>query len=237
MKKNLPAFALVRIRSLSLLHSLLLSLMVGFANLFLPTLALAADWEKVSAEDFRMLPPPDAAASAVEIDELLKLQVLRTKEECALGEKQSDTDFSVLFADTSLLSKLEISALAPLMSRIKTVGENVSHVFKDLYRRNRPFKFDARVQPCVRLPGSPNSYPSSHALLATLDACVLASIFPKFETEFKLLATKLSDRRMKIGVHFASDVRAGEKLGLEICAKLSQDQEFQTEVDAARRAL
>ena len=214
-----------------------LALTLVLANFFSPNLAVAADWEKIPAKEFSLLPPPDAAASALEIEELLKLQAVRTSEECDLGEKQSGTDFSILFADTLLLSKKDLVALSPLINRIKNVGENVSHAFKDLYKRTRPYKFDSRVQPCVHLPGGPNSYPSSHALLATLDACVLTLIFPTAALEFKLLATELSERRMKIGVHFPSDIRAGENLGLEICAKLVQDQDFKNDVDAARRAL
>ena len=214
------------------------AILIGLATvLTLPSMSYGDSWEKISAADFSLPNPPDAKQSAVEIDALLTLQGERTKEECALGEKQRTPGFTNLFSDTPLLTKHDLKILAPLLNKVTGLGEKISHHFKDEFKRTRPYDFDSRIQPCVQLPGGHKSYPSSHALISTLDSCVLALVFPKAQNDFKELATELSERRMKIGVHFPSDVRAGQGLGVEICTKLAQDSDFMASVAEVQKNL
>ena len=86
-------------------------------------------------------------------------------------------------------------------------------------------------------PGGSKSYPSSHATVSTLDACILAGIFPSYVNDFADLGLQLSERRMKIGVHFPSDVRAGRNLAGAICARLQNEPDFVREIEKLRRAL
>ena len=212
----------------------ILSLIAGFASH-----AVAAEWEKGTAAEYRLPDPPDAQQTALEIEFLLKLQDERTKLECTLGEKQRTPGFQNLFSGTGLLSAKEMKTLSQLMKRVGALGEKISQTFKNRYQRTRPYDVDSRLQPCVSLPGGHKSYPSSHATISTLDACVLATIFTDKtkQLEFRDLSTQLSERRMKIGVHFPSDVKAGQDLGMSICYKLANDPEFISEVEEIRLAL
>ena len=129
----------------------------------------------------------------------------------------------------------------------RRVTRNIGVLGQDVLRQRRtccawretarPYDFDSRVQPCVQLPVGQKSYPSSHALISTLDACVLALVFPNKQLDFKDLANELSERRMKIGVHFPSDVHAGQGLGVAICMKLAQDSAFMSEIANVQKAL
>lgn len=199
----------------------------------------AAEWEKQTVADYRLPDPPDEQQSLLEIEVLLKLQDERTDVECKLGQMQRTPSFQNLFSGTPLLSAKEIKSLSPLMKRVGKLGEKISQSFKSRYMRTRPYDVDSRLQPCVTPPGGQKSYPSSHATISTLDACVLATIFTdkKMQLGFRDLATQLSERRMKVGVHFPSDVKAGENLGMAICRTLANDPEFMTEVEEVRLAL
>ncbi len=210
-------------------------------SVILPVAAHAekAAWENQTAAGYRLPDPPDKQQTALEIDALLKLQDERTETECELGQKQRTPGFQVLFSGTSMLSAKDIKTLAPLMKRVSALGEKISQTFKNRYLRARPYDVDSRLQPCVTVPGGHKSYPSSHATISTLDACVLATIYTDTikQLGFRDLATQLSERRMKVGVHFPSDVKAGQDLGMSICYNLATDPEFMTEVEEIRLAL
>ncbi len=123
------------------------------------------------------------------------------------------------------------------MEKVSHLGERVAGYFKSRYRRTRPYNFDSRIQPCVTPPGGSKSYPSSHATVSTLDACVLTGIFPAYTHDFADLGTTLSERRMKIGVHFPSDVRAGRNLAAAICKRLQAEPDFMRDLEKIKRAL
>ena len=220
--------------SKSPLKSLPVFLLIAFTSFTMPA---HAKWEKVASGDFTLPNPPGDADSRHEIAELLKLQDERTQAECDAGTRQLDPEFKKLFGDSPLLTKQEIATLAPLMDRVSHFGERVAGYFKSRYRRTRPYNFDPRVQPCVVRPGGSKSYPSSHATVSTLDACVLGLVFPAYQKDFSDLGVTLSERRMKIGVHFPSDVRAGQNLAGQICDRLQQESDFMNEISKLRRAL
>lgn len=199
--------------------------------------AHAKGWEKIPSTDFALPPPPNRQQTEREVETLLQLQQERTAAECDLGQKEKDTEFTDLFDHTSLLTKSEIKTLAPLFTRVSKLGERVAGYFKTKYRRTRPYDFDSRIQPCIKMQGGAKSYPSSHAAVATLDACVLAAIFPKYGHDFLALGVELSERRMRVGVHFPSDVKAGQDLGDAICQRLNAEDDFNQEIGKIRKAL
>jgi acid phosphatase (class A) len=208
-----------------------LTLIFGFA------VHANADWTKISSKEFKLAGPPNQAQSQIEAEELIKLQMSRAESECKLGQKQASPDFPSLFADSPLLTKLEIKAISPFMSRVSHFGERVANYFKGKYRRARPYDFDPRVQPCVALPGGAKSYPSSHAAVSALDACVLGLIFPSYSRDFDDLGRTLGERRMVIGVHFPSDVEAGQSLAADICRRLVQENDFRVELKELQDSL
>lgn len=199
--------------------------------------AAASAWEKQKPSDYRLPDPPNAKEEALEIDELLKLQVSRSIQECDLGQQQATPDFQHLFNDSAIMTSLQMKTLAPLMKRVSKLGERISGYFKEKYHRTRPYDVDSRLKPCVKPPGGHKSYPSSHATIATLDACVLTYLFPGIQNELIALSKELSERRMKVGVHFPSDVKAGSDLGVVICYNLAQNADFMKEVEDAKKRL
>lgn len=214
-----------------------LTLLAGFSVLFFFQNSAHADWEKIPSSEFTLPAPPSDTEALIEISVLLKLQDERTQDECKLGLRQAAPDFKRLFENSPLITKNEMAIFAPLMGRVSHFGERITGSFKSYYRRMRPYDFDARVQPCIPRPGGRKSYPSSHATVSTLDACVLGLILPAHRKEFFDFGETLSERRMKVGVHFPSDVRAGQDLAEQICKRLQAENDFMNEISKLRRAL
>ena len=83
---------------------------------------------------------------------------------------------------------------------------------KNHYRRLRPFEVDPGIQ---RLTGTVHgkSYPSGHTSNAFAASTVLGFLWPQRAHEFEWWARQVGMSRMHNGVHFPSDVAAGENLG------------------------
>lgn len=105
---------------------------------------------------------------------------------------------------------------------------------KDFYARKRPYEIDPRLQPCVPLDGTPG-YPSGHAVRLLILASTLSQIFPDQKESLHQLAADISARRVKAGLHFPSDIKAGQLLGSCICKRMIQTQAFQFRLSKARR--
>ncbi len=204
--------------------------------LFLFSFTVFADWNQVDPSDFSVMPPPAKGSDEYKRDFriLLDYQSTRTKDECALSGTQIIPSFEALFGGSEIFSSEEMEKLSPLMKKTLKCAERVTHHFKDEYMRPRPFNVDPRVKPCVEKPGGSKAYPSSHASMATLGACVLAKVYPARAQKIMEYGKFLSVLRVKVGVHHPSDVEAGQSLGLEICKQISREKDFQREIESLK---
>jgi acid phosphatase (class A) len=83
---------------------------------------------------------------------------------------------------------------------------------KDVFDLPRPFQINDAIMP-VGDARPVASYPSGHAIRATVYARILAEIFPDNEADLMDLATRIAHGRVIAGVHYPIDVVAGKKLG------------------------
>jgi acid phosphatase (class A) len=83
---------------------------------------------------------------------------------------------------------------------------------KNHYQRLRPFEVDPGI---TRFSGNATgkSYPSGHTSSAFAASTVLGFLWPQRAHEFEWWARQVGMSRMHNGVHFPSDVAAGERLG------------------------
>lgn len=196
-----------------------------------------ARWDQIRSTDFTVPAPPDAQASSDEIEILLQFQNERSKQQCDLGLKQAHPGFRDFFDDVPYLPPHQFELLAPFMEKVSRLGERITDYYKSRYRRIRPYRFDSRIVPCGPAPSGSKSYPSSHATVATLDTCILAKVFPRWSAQYADLGVEISERRLQIGVHFPSDVSAGQNLANAICQRLLQEPDFKRELNAVRQSL
>jgi membrane-associated phospholipid phosphatase len=109
----------------------------------------------------------------------------------------------------------------------------VSGAAKVTWDRKRPFIADPSIKPCVDLEKTA-SYPSGHATRGMVWALVLAEIFPEHRDALLARGREFGEDRSLAGLHYPSDVVAGQKLGAEIAKRLLADPDFRAKLDKAK---
>jgi acid phosphatase (class A) len=184
-----------------------------------------------------LLPPPPVAASAeatADLDDVLKAQATRSDADIARGKSES---------------KLSPAAFVTVLGTEFT-AENFPHVYalledaakdskvftteaKAHFARPRPKLADDRVQPVVHGDDEP-SYPSGHAARGLMWARILCEIAPEKKDALLERGQEIGWDRVLIGVHFPSDVYAGEVLGQAFAQAMLKNAEFQTRLSEAK---
>jgi membrane-associated phospholipid phosphatase len=90
---------------------------------------------------------------------------------------------------------------------------------KYAYWAIRPVQLDPTLKPLFPTPNHP-SYPAAHACFSTGAATTLAHLFPRDAPSFKALADVAGESRIWAGIHFRSDVNAGQSLGSAVAQKV-----------------
>jgi membrane-associated phospholipid phosphatase len=183
-------------------------------------------WVLASGSQFRPVPPPDATATQVELDQLH-----------ALSEQRDNASFDqIAFWDTgapsyrwnelTVTEALKHNLPAPYGTRalaLVHVGLSDAMVStwdaKYAYQRPRPTELDQSLATAVPTPASP-SYPSEHASAAAAASAILAYLFPDDAQLFVDKADEANRSRLMAGVQYPSDIAAGRELGRAIAARV-----------------
>lgn len=183
-------------------------------------------WVVSSGKDYRVPPPPDAAATRNELEWL----------KGAVAEQDPRITQQIAFWNAGPPSYRWLEVLinrsltgAPLTAYPTRVYTYVILAMYDAtiaawdskyaYNRPRPSEVDPTLQTKVAVPRSP-SYPSEHAATAGAAAAVLAYFFPNEATAFQQLAEEAARSRLYAGVQFLSDYSAGLELGRQVAARV-----------------
>ena len=201
-----------------------------FLLAFLVSTLASADWTKIESSAFP-LPPPPKAGSAAEKQEyriLHEYQESRTQAQCDLANEQALPSFGAFFGTAwGGLSKKEVETSEKKISKAMKFAERVSGYWKAKYKRVRPYNVDETLTPCVdEIPGGNKAYPSSHATMAAIGACLLAHKYPEKAEALHERGKFLGDLRVIVGVHHPSDVAKGQELGKAICERLLEESDF-----------
>jgi len=179
-------------------------------------------WVVPDVTQIRLPAPPDAAASAVEIQTIKAL----------MSESNADTRAQVAYWDSGspgyrwmqLASQQMLSqnVAAPLFTRgmalVSVAIYDATIAAWDLkyaWNRSSPSALDASSQPLTATTGVPG-YPSEHAVAAGAASVVLAYLFPAMGETYTDLAEEAARSRVFAGVSFPSDVAAGLQLGRQV---------------------
>lgn len=186
-----------------------------------------------------LLPPPPAAGSAADRDDLAQvLAIQQSRSEAELALAKADAEASVFrFADTlgEAFNAEKLPRTAALFERLtKSIGAKVNPV-KDHWNRARPFLASSAVQPQLRPDGA--TYPSGHGALARLYALVLSDLLPAQRRAIFERADRFARGRLVLGVHYPTDVEAGATAASVILAELRRQEEFRADFAAARQEL
>ncbi len=188
----------------------------------------------------RIVPPPPEAGSAqalAEIAELKQIVAARTSAELAEAV-HDDTDesgdtFAPAVGPAFDLEKLP--ATKKMLQDITATEDTVSKGAKKFFHRPRPWIVIPDWKTCSPHKDGPalNSYPSGHATLTYAMGVVLSSLMPDKSQSILASSARFAESRMTCGVHFRSDLAAGQALGTVLGLDLLNSPAFQADYAAA----
>ena len=148
-----------------------------------------------------------------------KLEIKTIKhyqEDASKSEKsieEEDRDNVKPFLD--YLKEKELSIDESYINNLNKDVNRIVHHVKFKFNRPRPAQV-SDIKPTPNEGGYSPSYPSGHSTQATVMAGVLSKIYPEHSASFMKIADSIGQNRLRAGLHYPSDHRAGQALGMEI---------------------
>jgi acid phosphatase (class A) len=184
-----------------------------------------------------ILTGPPASGSEVEKEEIAKLlewQNKRTPSDvarCKAEEKPDPFIFSDVLGDK--FAEVSLPVTARLLNDAAGDVKVFTKLAKAKWERKRPPYVDDRIKPCVPMEEN-GSYPSAHATRGVVWSIILGEIFPDKKDQLLARGKLIGEDRVIAGIHFPSDVAAGQSLGQAIAEKMLKDPAFQTALAQAK---
>lgn len=217
------------------------ALIFGFGLLY-PMAGNAALLEASQVEASRLLPPPPVAGSVEENAEFAELRAIAarsTPEMRAIAKHDAEDETPDIFNTAIGFDITTSPATFKLLQMVVEEEDGDSKAAKAYFHRERPYAVDPSLKTCTPVkPGkAPTSYPSGHSSLAFSMGEVLASLIPAKSQAILARAAEYAEHRLVCGVHFRSDIVAGQQFGTVLALKLMQNPQFQSQMNLARAEL
>jgi acid phosphatase (class A) len=187
-----------------------------------------------------LLPPPPAEGSAQAREELAELHSIEAgRSPVEIEEARRDASLRGLAVYQSLFGEQftaeNLPALAKLFDGVYRDAAVTYKTGKIHWQRQRPAVADPSLHPVC--PQTSDSYPSGHSTVGWAEGVVLAAVFPERQADILGRAREYAYHRLICGVHYRSDVVAGQVVGTVVALDLLQNADFLAEVRAARAEL
>lgn len=185
-------------------------------------------WVISSGKDFRVPPPPDAAATKAELP--IVRSFVTENDPRALSQMNYWNAGPPSYRWVDQVTDRSLRGLFPGLAANRAYAYVSMAIYdatiaawesKYFYNRKRPGELDAEINPRVEIPASP-SYPSDYAATAAAAAGVLSYLFPNEAESLKWLAEEAGRSRLYAGVEYPSDYLAGLELGRQVAERIIQ---------------
>jgi acid phosphatase (class A) len=185
-------------------------------------------------------PLPGSPEELADRQAALTLQANRTPARVALA--QSDRPLDIYSAYGSVLGPRFTAAATPklkaLIDRVNQDTRAAANRPKEIFKRPRPPKVDPNVQNCLELPeGGSNSFPSGHAMWGNVTGLLLARLIPEKGTQLRARGLDFGFSRAVCGVHYPTDVRAGQQIGEAVVSSLLAEPSFRADLMLVKEEL
>jgi len=192
-----------------------------------------------------LLPPPHASGSAAfAADEhaYRETRKLRDTPRWAQAAKDADLDFPQAAQIFSCALAMPISAEATphlnmLLRRVRADASRATDKAKGYYKRNRPYLAYGDTSCTPDWKYKADSYPSGHTSIGWAWALTLAEIAPDRATAVLARGLTYGQSRIVCGVHWASDIDAGQVIGAAVVSVLHADPVFNAQMAGARKEI
>jgi len=205
-------------------------------------LAQAGLLKPAAVDASRFVPPPPVDGSAdakAEFDELRAIAARSTPAELAAAARDAKDEKADLFNSTVGFDLMALPETSKLMTMVREEEAADVKAAKKYFHRVRPYSADPTIKTCEPVkPGkAANSYPSGHASLAFSTGVVLAALVPAKSQAIMARAAEYAEHRLVCGVHFRSDIVAGQQYGTIVALKLMDNRAFRAQMAKARAEL
>lgn len=188
---------------------------------------------------FASPPSPDSPQTRAELDVLLAIQRNRTAKDVDAARADRKTEISQ-FAGALGLTPAQVRSLPALDALAEQVEDDIRpyvRTAKHRFTRLRPYEVDSRLEPCIGNVRDDLSYPSGHATFGFVVAYLLADMVPERRRELIDRATEFARQRAVCGVHFPSDIEAGNKAAVWLAQHFLASESYRKAVVPARNEL
>jgi acid phosphatase (class A) len=197
--------------------------------------------------DFRtVLGPPPAADSAWDHADEQLVEALQSADEARQKMAKLDEDelyprFAEAFGRP--IDRRASPALLEMLDRAIADVEATAVAAKDHFHRPRPFQ-RLQLQHTCSKPNAPkpqehpmegSSYPSGHSTRGWTVAMILGRVAPERAAALMRRAQEYEESRLICGMHFPTDVRAGQDVAEAVVGHLDASKEFRSDLAKARR--
>jgi membrane-associated phospholipid phosphatase len=222
--------------------------MTGMRALAAALLLAAAPAAGASAEARCPLPPSGGGAAAVagaypapgSVEAANDLAVVlweqRTRTPADVARAAAEEELSLEDYAAALGTGFEVARhplTEALLAQAVAASRPCVAAAKGTHRRPRPYVADPRVKPTAS-PESSASFPSGHATRGALLAALLAELAPRRREALLARGAQIGHDRVIAGVHYPSDVAAGERLGHAVAQALVADPAFRAALEDVR---
>ncbi len=175
-------------------------------------------------------PEPGSPADKADFEALFDWQARRSEADCAGARAQAKADYDKFFGDISPFPAPLPPEVSSILFKVYYDGGMAVGAAKEHFGRQRPFKRDQALKPCLGKVGG-LSYPSGHATVSRLFALLLSDVAPARRAVFLARSDRAALNRVIGGVHHPSDIAAGKALGDAVYAELLKEESFREDLE------
>jgi acid phosphatase (class A) len=197
--------------------------------------------------DYRVVlgPPPAADSPRDRADQELVKQYQSVDEERWQQAKLDETQLYSRFAEAfgRAIDPKASPVLMKLLDRALLDVDATTSAAKDHFSRPRPYQRMHLQRVCNRddtpepeeHPMHGASYPSGHSTHGWAVAMILARVAPNRAAALLERAEEYEESRLVCGMHFPTDVEAGQVVATAVVSHLDASKQFQADLTRARR--
>jgi acid phosphatase (class A) len=183
-----------------------------------------------------LLAPPPAPGSEEEAADLqMSREVVKARTTAETAQAREDAKLSI-FNFTQVIGPIfqpgKLPKTEALLNQVRRDMREAVNTPKNYWKRKRPYQVDASLT--FGRPEDSYSYPSGHSAVGTVEALVLAELFPDKREAILAQGRQIGWDRVLTGYHFLTDVRAGRVLGQAIVREMMDNPSFQRDLAEAK---
>jgi acid phosphatase (class A) len=183
-----------------------------------------------------LLAPPPAAGSPEEAADLASARAVFMARTPAEQERAFKDSSLSIFLFTPAIGEIFREGKLPkteaLFQKVKSDIGDAINTPKNHWKRRRPYEMDEQLT--LGRPEKSFSYPSGHSTRGTVQALLLAELFPEQKEQILSFGRVIGWDRVLIGKHFPTDIYAGRVLGRAIVRELFASPAFQRDLAEAK---